>query len=88
MTRANRKNGKRMVSRPVTDKPAHDAGGNMTCDGLQAYTYDAWNRLTGVARAYGDANTSSTIATIAYDGLNRRTTKTIAGRPGDSILFS
>ncbi len=32
-----------------------DANGNQTFDGIQAYTYDAWNRLKTVAHAYRDS---------------------------------
>ena len=54
----------------------------MTHDGLYRYEYDAWNRLASVTRTYPDANgalqTGSTIATMKYDGLNRRTRKMVA----------
>ena len=30
----------------------HDAAGNLSYDGLHKYTYDAWNRLTLVNRAW------------------------------------
>ena len=62
-------------------RPAHDAAGNMVYDALHKYTYDGWNRLAKVERAYRDSGgalqTGSTIATIQYDGLHRRTTKMI-----------
>ncbi len=31
----------------------HDAAGNLTYDGMFAYTYDAWNRQTTAHRAHG-----------------------------------
>jgi len=56
--------------------PAYDAAGNMSgipipTNLASAYTatYDAWNRLVSLA------NGSTTVATYAYDGLNRRTVK-------------
>jgi RHS repeat-associated protein len=63
---------------PAWVTPAYDAAGNMTTipSGLDptvalSGTYDAWNRLVSVS------NGSATIATYAYDGLNRRVTKTV-----------
>jgi RHS repeat-associated protein len=59
---------------------AQNAAGNITkvpkpSDWSTAYdlTYDAWNRLVKVMSG------ASTVATYAYDGQNRRTTKTAAG---------
>jgi RHS repeat-associated protein len=58
--------------------PAYDAGGNMTSipipsNPTSSYTgtYDAWNRLVSLSSG------SSTVATYAYDGLNRRIAKGI-----------
>ncbi|HEV3304305.1 MAG TPA: RHS repeat-associated core domain-containing protein [Planctomycetaceae bacterium] len=58
--------------------PAYDLAGNMTSvptptNLASAYTavYDAWNRLVSLA------NGSTTVATYAYDGLNRRIVKGI-----------
>ena len=58
--------------------PAYDLGGNMTSIPIptnltSAYTatYDAWNRLVSLASG------STTVATYAYDGLNRRIIKGI-----------
>ena len=63
-------------------RPAHDPAGNLVYDGVHVLTYDAWGRLAGVARAYPDADgalqTGSTIGTMEYDGLNRRTRKMVA----------
>ena len=36
--------------------PAHDLAGNMTFDGTQKFTFDAWNRLVKVAHAYRDGS--------------------------------
>ncbi|MCG3179188.1 MAG: hypothetical protein BIFFINMI_01521 [Phycisphaerae bacterium] len=56
--------------------PTHDASGNLTCDGLYKFTWDAWNRLVKVTRAYrdgnGDLQSGSQIAALAYDPLGRR----------------
>ena len=63
------------------EQPTHDAAGNLTYDGRYGYVYDAWNRLAAVKRAYRDASNvlhkTSTVATINYDGLGRRTAKKI-----------
>ncbi len=70
---------------------AHDAAGNLTCDGVFLYTYDPWNHLTQVHRAYhdgsgtdgdGDGNTAdpergSLVASFTYDGLGRRVSKAV-----------
>ena len=62
-------------------KVIHDPAGNITYDGLHCYTYDPWNRLTGVKIAYtdtnGDLQPTATIATIVYDGLDRRISKAV-----------
>ena len=34
------------------DRPEHDAAGNMTYDGIHKLTYDAWNKLCQVERAW------------------------------------
>ena len=34
------------------DLLVHDAAGNLTYDGRYAFTYDAWNRMVAVTRAY------------------------------------
>ncbi len=61
------------------DTLVHDAAGNLVYDGLYAYTYDAWNRLTAVTKAFRDTHGQiqhgSTVAVMAYDGLDRRITK-------------
>ena len=33
----------------------YDRNGNLTYDGLQQYTYDAWNRMMTAAHAYSDS---------------------------------
>ena len=69
-----------------TARVAHDKAGNMTKvprfddSAVIALSYDAWNRLVAVTRAWeggGENKTGSTIATMAYDGTGRRTSKTI-----------
>ncbi len=54
---------------------SYDNNGNLTDDGLLKYVYDAWNRLVKVNRS-ADGDTT-TIATYAYDGQNRRTQKVV-----------
>jgi hypothetical protein len=57
--------------------------GNLTFDGTQVYTYDAWNRLVGVAHGYtdgsGDVQSGETFDTMSYDGLGRLITEVISG---------
>ena len=65
------------------DSPVYDAAGNLTYDGVYSYTYDAWNRLVEVAKAYrdptgtGTVTTGPTIAKMRYDGLGRRVSKQV-----------
>ena len=53
----------------------------MTYNGQFEFTYDAWNRMTGITRAYrdssGDLQTGSIVTTSSYDALGRRITKAI-----------
>ncbi len=62
----------------------YDAAGNLEYDGRYKFTYDAWNRLVKVEHAYRDAlqtegySVGSILATMAYDGLGRRTVKAIS----------
>ena len=42
-----------------TDPLPHDEAGNLTYDGKYEYTYDAWNRLVTVTRAW-DGGASGT----------------------------
>jgi len=65
----------------ASDRPTHDAAGNLTYDGRYACTFDAWNRLAAVARAYPTSTghaTASAVATMQYDGLHRRIVKQVA----------
>ena len=70
----------------TTDTLAYDSNGNLTYDGTQCYTYDAWNRQMTVAHGYrdGDRGPSSTIhsgqafTTCAYDAAGRRISKLTA----------
>lgn len=58
----------------------NNAVGNLTYDGTQQYTYDAWNRMTKVAHAYRDGSgvhAGHTACTIGYDGRGRRISKAI-----------
>ncbi len=50
----------------------YDLNGNLTNDGLSAYTYDTQNRLKGVV-------TPSQTISYTYDAVGRRVTKTIDG---------
>ena len=65
----------------VQETLTHDDAGNLTYDGVYQYTYDAWNRLVTITKAYrddqGTLQTGSTVATLSYDGLGRRITKAI-----------
>ncbi|WP_432799583.1 hypothetical protein [Poriferisphaera sp. WC338] len=60
---------------------AYDAAGNMTFDGVYTYTYDAWNRMISVKKAYRDTNgvlqSGSNIITMQYDALGRRIVKKV-----------
>ncbi|WP_432800191.1 hypothetical protein [Poriferisphaera sp. WC338] len=59
----------------------YDPAGNMTFDGVYTYTYDAWNRMISVKKAYRDSNgvvqAGSNIITMQYDALGRRIVKKI-----------
>jgi len=56
-------------------EPVYDRAGNMTDDNYQyVYTYDAWNRLVKVE---DQGVTPAVVGAYAYDGLNRRITRTI-----------
>jgi RHS repeat-associated protein len=72
----------------VNETPTYDAAGNLTYDGKQQYTYDAWNRLTKVGRAYydGGLQAGSNFFTVAYDGLGRRISKTVNDLGPNTIL--
>jgi RHS repeat-associated protein len=51
---------------------AYDLNGNLTSDGVRAYTWNARNQLAGIA-APGLG------VTFKYDGIGRRTSKTVGG---------
>ena len=59
----------------------YDANGNMIFDGTYNYTYDAWNRLVQVTQTVDE--TTTTIATYAYDGNNYRVSKTVGATTTD-----
>jgi RHS repeat-associated protein len=69
----------------AADSFTYDNNGNLTYDGLQQYTYDAWNRLSTVAHAYrdfagdGNVHAGQVSATYRYDALGRRILKTVTG---------
>ncbi|MCG3129272.1 MAG: hypothetical protein CHACPFDD_04193 [Phycisphaerae bacterium] len=55
----------------------YDDNGNLTDDGIFKFVYDAWNRLVKVQRRPEPTETKSLVATYAYDGTNRRTSKVV-----------
>jgi RHS repeat-associated protein len=64
----------------ATDTFTYDAAGNLTYDDCYKYSYDAWNRLRTVTRAYrsgGSIQTGSVVSTSSYDGLGRRISKAV-----------
>ncbi len=61
---------------------SYDNNGNLTEDGVFKYVYDAWNRLVIVKRV---PDAATTIATYAYDGLNRRASKVVSNQ-GDEVV--
>jgi YD repeat-containing protein len=54
----------------VTSSPTWDTNGNLTSDGLNPYSWDARNRMTGI----GAGN-----ASFVYDSFGRRQTATLSG---------
>ena len=63
-------------------EPTHDPAGNLTYDGVHAFTYDAWNRLVKVTKAYrdpssGNVTLGSVVNEIEHDGLGRRIVKQV-----------
>ena len=64
--------------------PTYDAAGNIVSDGTLKYQYDAWNRQTVVRRV----SDNSLVATYAYDGQNRRVTKTLAGGTATDCFYN
>jgi len=73
----------------VPQGPEYDLAGNLTYDGVYAYSYDAWNRLVKVSKAFkegtdnsgdvtlGSLQTGSVVATMTYDGRGRRISKAV-----------
>ncbi len=70
--------------------PTHDAAGNLTYDGVYAFTFDSWNRLAKVTNAWreatddgqggvtlGDIQHGSIVQESQYDGLGRRIVKEV-----------
>ena len=76
-----------LVLMPVAD--SLDGGGDWTT--VLAAEYDAWNRLTKISHATpapgtGNYTVGDTLATMTYDGLGRRITRTVTNTP-DSGAF-
>lgn len=69
---ANTINAYTSITGTVPLSPTYDANGNMTSDGVRAFTYDHMDRLTGVF----DVATS---AAYSYDALGRRVQKVVNG---------
>jgi len=65
------------------DTLTNDQNGNLTYDGVQVYTYDAWNRLKTVAHGYRDSSgtlhSGQVSSTMSYDARGRRIIKAING---------
>ncbi|MBX9585309.1 MAG: hypothetical protein K2X87_33805 [Gemmataceae bacterium] len=75
---ANRQNEITAMSGATT--PTFDANGNTTRDETgKQYAYDAWNRMVAVKDAAG----TTTLETLAYDGLGRRVSGTASGTTTD-----
>ncbi len=64
------------------ETPTYDPNGNLTYDGVQQYTYDAWNRLVGIAHAYRDSGGTlqhgQTFDAMRYDAKGRRLSKAVS----------
>ena len=58
---------------------SYDDAGNLAYDGIYKYSYDAWNRLVKIEKAYHDGaiQTGSVVGEFAYDGLSRRIQKKV-----------
>ncbi len=57
---------------------AYDNNGNLLYEGLQRYTYDAWNRLKTLAHCYQDKDHSGQpFERLIYDAAGRRIVKEI-----------
>ncbi len=70
------------------DTLAYDNNGNLTYDGLQSYTYDAWNQVKTVAHAYtvsgGTPQHGTPFEMLSYDGMGRRIKKQMGHMSGTS----
>jgi RHS repeat-associated protein len=55
----------------------YDLNGNLTSDGVNTYTWNAWNDLVAIS--------GPVPATFAYDAVGRRRTKTIGGTTTSSL---
>ncbi len=66
----------------ASETPTYDLAGNLTYDGIQQYTYDAWNRLISVAHAYRDSGGTlqhgQTFDAMRYDAKGRRLSKAVS----------
>ncbi len=66
----------------ASETPTYDLAGNLTYDGVQQYTYDAWNRLISVAHAYRDSGGTlqhgQTFDAMRYDAKGRRLSKAVS----------
>jgi RHS repeat-associated protein len=62
------------VSGATVKTYTHDVNGNLTSDGVSAYTWDALNRLVKVEKA------GAVVATYGYDSQNRRIRKTVGAK--------
>ncbi|MFN0157205.1 MAG: RHS repeat-associated core domain-containing protein [Bacteroidota bacterium] len=69
---ANTINAYTSISGTVPLSPTYDANGNMTSDGMRAFTYDHMDRLTGVFDV-------ATTAAYTYDAFGRRIQKDVNG---------
>jgi RHS repeat-associated protein len=67
----------------ATSNPTYDAAGNLTFDGTNYYTYDAWDRLTAVRT--GSA-TGPLMAHYEYDGTGRRVAETSYDSSGNATV--
>ncbi len=66
----------------ASETPTYDLAGNLTYDGVQQYTYDAWNRLITIAHAYRDSSGTlqhgQTFDAMRYDAKGRRLSKAVS----------
>jgi len=64
----------------ASETPTYDYNGNLTYDGVQQYTYDAWNRLVGLPTPYRDSGVThgQTFDWMQYDARGRRVSKAVS----------